>query len=408
MSVANGAAALNPPGGAATNPSPAGGGVLILSARVGAGHVQAARAVVEAIQQARPGAGVRLEDVMDHVPRLFRAYYQGGFVLSMTRLGRLYGLGFDITNLPDTPRRLPSERLRLASERFWLKGLARKVAQWRPDVVVCTHFLVGHVVAGLVAAGRLRARLAVVVTDHYPHRWWHCEGVDHWFVPDAEGRDRFVRWGTPAERITVCDIPVRAKWTLPVDRERARADWRLPADRPIVLLSGGTDFVCGPVVAIARGILAACPRSHVVVLAGRNKELLAALSRVPQAAGGPGGGERLTPVSFTDRAHELVALSALMVTKPGGVTTAECCAMGCPMVLLRPVPGQESCNAAYLSAHGAAVVPGGIVKVIEAVRQLLEDEPRRAAMSARARALHRPAATLVAAKVSEWLSTPAP
>jgi len=127
---------------------------------------------------------------------------------------------------------------------------------------------------------------------------------------------------------------------------------------------------------------------------------------LPQAAGGPGGGARLTPVSFTDRAHELVALSALMVTKPGGVTTAECCAMGTPMVLLRPVPGQESCNAVYLSAHGAAVVPGGMLKVIEAVRQLLEDEPRRAAMSARARALHRPAATLVAAKVSEWFSPP--
>ena len=52
--------------------------VLVISARVGAGHVQVARAVVEAIQELRPDAQVRLEDVMDHAPPFFRFYYQGG------------------------------------------------------------------------------------------------------------------------------------------------------------------------------------------------------------------------------------------------------------------------------------------------------------------------------------------
>ena len=377
--------------------------VLVISARVGAGHGQAAQAVVEAIRERRPDVQVRLEDVMDHVSPIFRTYYQGGYISGMTRVPRLYGWTFDLSNGPESPRRSWSERLRLAEERFWLKGLGEKVIQWRPRVVICTHFVIGPVLVRLAAAGRLKARLSVVVTDHSPHRWWFAPGIDHWFVPDERARDRFVRWGVGPSGITVCDIPIRLKWTEPLDRAKVLADWRLPADKQVVLLSGGADFTCGPIEATARGILAACPGAHVVVLAGRNKELLARLSRL--CAAGPAAG-RLTPVSFTDRAHELVSVASLMVTKPGGVTTSECCAMGTPMVLLRPVPGQELCNAEYLTAHGAAVAPGGMLKVIESVRRLLENPADLAAMADRARKLHRPAARPIAAKVSEWLSSP--
>jgi processive 1,2-diacylglycerol beta-glucosyltransferase len=205
------------------------------------------------------------------------------------------------------------------------------------------------------------------------------------------------------EQITVCDIPIRLKWTQPLDRAKVLADWRLPADRKIILLSGGAEFTCGPVEATASGILAAAPSAHVVVLAGRNKELLAKLSRLCED--GPAAG-RLTPVSFTDRAHELVGVASLMVTKPGGVTTSECCAMGTPMVLLPPVRGQESCNAEYLCAHGAAVAPGGMLKVIQTVRRLLENPRELATMADCAKKLHRPAARPIAAKVSQWLSSP--
>jgi processive 1,2-diacylglycerol beta-glucosyltransferase len=375
--------------------------VLVLSARVGAGHGQAARAVVEAIGEVAPAATVRIEDVIDHVGPLFRTVYQGGYVTSMTRLPRLYGIGFDLSNHPDTPRRGLTERLRLANERHWLAPLAAKMLQWQPRVIVSTHFLVPPMLTRLIASGRLRSRLCVVVTDHFPHRWWYCEGVEHWFVPDEWGRDRFARWGIAAGAVTVCDIPVRLKWEQPVDRAKVLADWKLPSDKQIVLLAGGADFTCGPIEAIATGILAASPTAHVAVLAGRNKDLLARLSQLRDA------GRGLTPVSFTDRAHELVGVSSLMVTKPGGVTTAECCAMGTPMVLIRPVPGQEGGNAVYLSAHGAAIVPGGPLKVIESVRRLLADPAELAAMSDRARELHRPAARTIAAKVNQWLLGPA-
>ena len=50
-----------------------------------------------------------------------------------------------------------------------------------------------------------------------------------------------------------------------------------------------------------------------------------------------------------------MACSDLVITKPGGLTTSECLAMGLPMIVNSPIPGQEERNADYLLEQGAAL-----------------------------------------------------
>jgi len=363
--------------------------VLLLSALVGAGHVQAARAIMEALRAAAPDAQVELVDCMQLVPWWFRACYAGGFSLGMTRFRGIYGLGFWLLNRPHGAKRCFVERLRLWNERRTMKRLRAYLVEHRPDLIVNTHFLAPPVIAHTVRKGRLQSRQMVVVTDYCMHRWWYSEGVDHWFAPADFTAQRLRRWGIPEQRITVSGIPIHPKWTAPLDRQKVLADWRLPAGKRIVVLTGGTEFVCGPVVKIARGILTACPEAHLVVLAGRNKKLLEEVSALPEA------GTRLSPVAFTDRAQELVGVCSLMVTKAGGITITECLAKGTPMVLLKPVPGQEKGNAKYLAGEGAAVLTRNAADAVAATARLLGDEQGLAKMADDARRLHRPGTPII-------------
>jgi len=50
-----------------------------------------------------------------------------------------------------------------------------------------------------------------------------------------------------------------------------------------------------------------------------------------------------------------MAASDIAVTKPGGLTSSECLAMGLPMIVISPIPGQEERNADYLLENGAAL-----------------------------------------------------
>ena len=324
--------------------------ILVVTAPFGAGHNQVARTLIEGLHQRCPRAEVTLVDVLEKTPAFFKAGYAGGFALGMSRLPTLYGLCFDLVNHPRGPRRGLMERSRLWTESLFMKRFLAFLREMRPTLVINTHFLQAQAIGYMIRRGWLNVRQVLTVTDVEVNRCWFADHVEHWFAPCEYSAGKLLQWGIDPARLTVSGIPIHPKWTAPVDREKVFADWKLPAGRRLVLLSGGAEFTCGPVVRIAQGILGACPEACLCVLAGKNKDLLAALSLLPEA------GERLFPVSFTDRSHELVAACTLMVTKGGGLTTAECCATGTPMVLLKPVPGQEGGNAKYFAREGAAVL----------------------------------------------------
>lgn len=367
--------------------------VLVISASVGAGHNQAARAVVERLRHDAPHLEVEQVDALAFAGRCFRSWYAGGYALAVSRFPRLYGLGFRITDRPDTPRRTLAERRRLWTERREMSRLGEHIRSGRYDLVLHSHFLAPPLVAWMKDRDLLSCPQAVIVTDNVIHRYWFSRHVERWFLSADLDAARLERWGIQPERIVVSGMPVQAKWRSELDRSRVLAEWDLPAGRPIVLLSGGTEFVCGPVVRIARELAHARQDLCVVVLGGRNKKLLGELAGLHLPP------ERLRPVAFTDRLHELVEAASLMITKAGGSTLAECAARGRAMVFLKPVPGQEAGNARYFAAAGAGVIAWNVDQTIARTLELVDDPPRLAAMNQAAAALYRPAAETI----SQWV-----
>ena len=52
--------------------------------------------------------------------------------------------------------------------------------------------------------------------------------------------------------------------------------------------------------------------------------------------------------------HELMAVAECIITKPGGLTTSEALALGKPLFIIDPIPGQEAANSDFLLERGAA------------------------------------------------------
>ena len=370
--------------------------ILVVTASVGAGHNSAAEAIVESLESLEtPGKNleIRTLDVLSLTPRLFRAYYAGGYALAVTRAPELYGLAYHLTDRPHGPQRSTTEKLRLLREWRAMKRFRQFLVEYRPDVIVNTHFLAPPVIAKMVSDGQIQTKQVVAVTDICVHRFWYARGVEHWFVPSDVSAQTLRRWGIGGENITVSGIPILSKWTGYLNHQRVLADLRLPEDKHIVLLSGGTDFTCGPVAEIARNILDTCRDVFLIVGAGRNKRLLGKLSKIAASQG------RLKPIAFTDRMHEFIESASLVVTKPGGVTTAECLARAKPMVLIDSVPGHERGNAEYLTNAGAAVTVRKTDQIPTIVRDLLADPDELKRLSQNAQNLHHPAAETIAKKL---------
>ena len=370
--------------------------VLFVSTSIGAGHNQAAAAIQAALRQSCPRIESEFVDALEVARWWFRLYYSKGDMILLTRLPWLYEYGYRLTNKPSGLRRAPSERMRLWLERRGLRPFHDWLLQRRPALIVATHYLVTPLIGRLIEQGVDGLRMVSVCTDNDAHRWWYAEHTEHYFVANERVPAELAPWGVPAERITVSGIPIHPKWTMPLDRQRILAEWKLPVDKPIVILSGGTFFTLGPIERVARGILDTTD-AHVVVLASWNKQLLADLAKFPEA------GTRLTPVPFTDKAHELAEVAAIMVTKAGGLTTAECIAKGLGIVLTKSLPGQERSNSELLSRAGAALLAPEADDVVRTVARLLSNPVELAKLRANGRRLYRPGTDVIVARLREML-----
>jgi len=258
-----------------------------------------------------------------------------------------------------------------------------------PDAVISTHFLPAQVFAPSRRKGRDAFCFGLVVTDFDVHAYWVQPSVDRLCVATEELKFVLAARGVPAERITVTGIPISGAFSAPHDRTVLRASLGLTEDRPVVLVMGGGHGV-GSLEETVRTALS-CGPADVLAIAGRNDELKAALEKLAAPSG-----TRLHVFGFVTRIAELMAVADVAVTKSGGLTTSECLAMGLPMVVRDPIPGQEERNADFLLEAGAGLKANGAASLEFKLRALLNDRERLSRMSAAARSVGRPHAAAAA------------
>jgi processive 1,2-diacylglycerol beta-glucosyltransferase len=356
--------------------------VLVLSVSAGAGHVRAAEAICSHAQAMQEEVSVTHLDVMDYVPATFRTIYTDFYVALINKYPALWGMLYDATN--DAPQDTRMQRVRRAVERLNTHALRRKIAALAPDAIVCTHFLPAEVLARMLRTQRLTCPVWVQVTDFDLHRLWIQDGMAGYFAANEEVAFRMRAQGIAAEKIAVTGSPIMPTFGLPLSRtENARALGLDPARTTVLLMGGGAGI--GRLEQIAERLLACEGDFQLIALAGRNEATFAALKAL--AARYP---QRLRAHGYTQRIERLMACADLAVTKPGGLTTSECLAMGLPMIINDPIPGQEERNANFLLEQGVALKASDPITLEYRIRHLLAQPQQLAAMRQKALSLAHP------------------
>jgi processive 1,2-diacylglycerol beta-glucosyltransferase len=369
--------------------------VLILSASVGSGHMRAAQAVEAALRESVPAATVRTVDVLELADRSFRKLYGDGYLGLAGAAPHLLGFLYDALDKP-----MLGDRLRRLWQSWSLRGFADFLAREPWDVIINTHFLPAELVAASRRRGRLDIPQMTVVTDFEAHRLWANLPCEHFFAASQDGAACLRHWGVEDEAITVSGIPIHPVFSRLPDREACLKSSGLIGDRPLVLqLAGGSGL--GPIEEVFSSLLEVRRPLDLVVVTGRNRDARYRLVRRLAPAR-----HRVHILGYTDRMQELLGAADLVVSKPGGLTTAESLACGVPLVVVNPIPGQESRNADYLLENGAGLKANSIPALPGKVEGLLSSPERLSLMRRKAKALGRPMAAFeVAQKVFElaWL-----
>jgi len=354
--------------------------ILIATVTAGAGHLAAAAALDEAWRTSRPTDVVERTDLVKFFSPLHRKIVSDGYVSVVERAPELWGMMFSKTDSPKQAERI--NRLKRIFPSQSRIRFARHLKEFKPDAVLCTHYLPLETLSWLrQRKDGLRPLVVSIVTDFEAHALWMEPCVDLYCVATEETKARLVARGAAAEKVVATGIPISAKFAAKTDVKAVRKALGLRDDLPVLLALGG-GFGMGPLAKILAELDKVEQVFQTVVVTGRNEELRRELASQ----------DRKHPtrvLGYASNMHELMAVADLIISKPGGLTSSEVLAMGKPLFIVSPIPGQEAANSDFLLERGAAAKANRVEDLPFRLGQLLGTK-KLAQMARAAKALGRP------------------
>lgn len=316
---------------------------LITYASSGAGHRRVAEAVYNYLKEHRPELGLELTDILDKTNALFRFDYTKGYSFLVRHAVALWHFAFWLTEFK-LWRPLTLWIAHLIDEANTRKFSAFLIRE-NPAYIISTHFLSSEIAASLKLRGKIKSIVITIITDFGVHPFWIWPGTDMYIAASEFTRDKLLAEGIPGEKIKVFGLPSDVKFLGQFNRRGLADKLGIAADKFTVLLMTGS-FGTGPLEELA-GLL--CREAQVLVVCANNKKLYARLAQ----RGLPG----VKVFGFIDNTEELMAVSDVIVTKPGGSTIAEILNMELAPVFISVIPGQEEGNAGALAQLGIGLSP---------------------------------------------------
>jgi processive 1,2-diacylglycerol beta-glucosyltransferase len=312
--------------------------ILIIYSTFGDGHLQAANAVKQQLVD-QGISRVHMLDLMAEAHPYWNAVSRYCYIKSSSWFPGIYGLSYRLTKgtRPDGPF---SRIIHSIGKRKLLEVIKRI----KPDIVIHTF--------PFLAMEQLILKLAIpvptftVITDYVLHTRWIHPGTQHYFIAAECLKREMIAAGISEQKISVTGIPIRKVFDAPFKMEALFTKYGLDTRKKHVLIVAGAFGVLAHVRKMVESILVQT-EYDLILICGRNRSLA---SRMESSYD---NNSRVHVLRYVDRMDEMMGVASCLITKAGGITLTEALSRTLPVIVYRPLPGQEEGNATVLSDAGA-------------------------------------------------------
>ncbi len=332
--------------------------VLLMYISMNSGHHRATLAIEEAIKLLDPGAEIMNINALNYTNPMLEKVITKTYLRMIRKRPEVWGYLYDN---PEVLKK--TQKLRELIHRFNSKKLKTLLEEFKPDVVGCTQAFPCGMVADYKKTFSSHLPLFGILTDYLPHSYWFYDTVDYYIVPSKPAMERFILAGVTEKNIREFGIPIDHRFKNSLDKEEICARLNLDKDIPIILVMGGGQGM-GSIKDVALSLNRSEMPMQILVVAGLNKRLHKWFRKEKGLFP-----KKVVAFSYVKNIDELMEISTLIITKPGGLTTAEALTKGLPLIVVNPIPGQETNNTEYLLNEKVALE----ADTAEDVKGLAED-----------------------------------
>ena len=348
--------------------------VLILTADFGNGHIQVAKALKFAFEHFS-GAEIIVKNLFYETNPRFHKWSKRVYLKSFTKSGRqLYRLFYY------TSKKM-SKYKKLHIFSYGYSHLEELIRVEEPDLIINT--FPSFAAPNFILKGNRYIPCYNVITDYCLHDSWVHPYIEKYYVSTSSVKQQLMNKGVLMEKICVTGIPILKEYEQPQLTSSVYKKYKLVEGKKIVLVVAGAYGVSKEMEYICNKLKEA-NTFQLVIICGNNDRLRDHYIQRFQFD------HHVYVLGFVENMAELMKVSTLIITKPGGIVLTEALAINIPIILTKAIPGQESENATYFEKTGAALLSKNNKQLIEQTLNIINDDEAIIKMKQAQSAIYKP------------------
>lgn len=345
--------------------------ILIFYASYGGGHLSAANSIKDYLSNHYENIDVELIDCMKYInkpiEKITTTAYNEMAKKAPWAWGKIYS----------DSQKGPLAHITTRSNQVFAIKLLRLLREKKPDLIISTHPFGSQMCSYLKRKGKITSKIATILTDFAPHDQWlvGSDYTDYFFVAHNKMKEYLISKNIPENKIFATGIPISNKFLETFNTSKILSSLGLKENLKTVLFFAGGKFGLGKsrTLEIFNTFVNDFNNIQVIAISGKNKKMYEEFNQIVKIANKT---DFIKVFEFVNNVPELMAVSDVVITKPGGLTTTESLVSGLPMIIINPIPGQEEENAQFLEHSNVGIWLKKQMNITETISNFLSDDEK--------------------------------
>ena len=317
--------------------------ILIFYASYGGGHLSAAKSIETYLIENFEEINVELIDCVKYINKAFEKITTTAYKEMAKKVPWVWG------KLYRDAQKGPIAHISSRANSFMAIKLLKLLREKNPDIIVSTHPFGSQMCNYLKRKQKIGCKLATILTDFKSHEQWIIghESTDLFFVSNENMKKELIEKNVNSNKIHVTGIPIKKDFLKIHNKKEILNELNFLENKKTILLFAGGEFGLGKnkVIEVLNSLAQNFKNTQIIAISGRNENMKKEFRNIVIK------NQREADIhilEFTNKVADLMAISDLAITKPGGLTTSESLVSNLPLLIINPIPGQEEENAEFL------------------------------------------------------------
>jgi len=318
--------------------------ILVIYARYGSGHKTIAEYVAKYIEEHNEKIEVMLLDMTNYGNWLGKFSVKIMDFVCKHRPEFIFNSAYEITD-----HKIISLGHNMFSKKSYdNKKLREVIENYNPDIVISSHFYCSNIITYYNDIGIIKSKLFTIITDYRAHEWWtkNHKKETGFIVGNELVKEELIRRGVDGKKVYPFGLPLNINQIKKLDeREEILKRYKLKGDKKIYLFFGGS--TAGSMYYYDYFKVAAKMNldADIIFISGKNNKLKNKCEKYIKDK----KINNIKVLGFSNDVFNLMKISDLVISKPGGATVTECLEMKVPLILVPGIGGQEKYNAKFIA-----------------------------------------------------------